>query len=97
MMQFAGYECIVRMERYRDGSPCIRLISAIGEPLGTATVCVAGRKAPDGYGFIKDYGENAGMLDALIAAHLVADTGYRVPVGHAEACIVKLLVENIPK
>lgn len=41
---------------------------------------------------IKDYSENAGMMDALEAAGIAADTGRRMPTGFTEAKVARMLV-----
>jgi len=43
---------------------------------------------------IKNYSENVGVLDALIAAGIVQDTGVRLPIGYTYANLCELLVES---
>lgn len=64
----------VAFGRYQaDGAVAIRLVSPEGEPLATATVCLVeyGFTPPAAYVVIKNYSENEGMLDCLVAEGVV--------------------------
>lgn len=57
-----------------DDSLAITLDTAEDGPLATATVCLAGygiEPPREGHAYIKDYAENTGMSNALIAAGLI--------------------------
>lgn len=62
---------------------------------GTESIMVVAPMASDsyeeGYVFIKDYSENAGILKILVEEGIVEDTGVIKPVGYAALNIVKLL------
>lgn len=58
---------------YEDGSPAIQLFTN-GEPLATATVCLAGYRIQPPEGdrvYLKDWSENAGLPAALMGLGLV--------------------------
>ena len=96
-VEFAGYECLAYETTYPSaagGATAIYLVdTADGEPVATATVNVEGvsEKLPASEVLIKDYSENEGMMDALIAAGLVRDTGRRVPTGYVTVPVARLL------
>ncbi len=48
-------------------------------------------RPPEGHIWIKDWNENAGILPALVEAHVVEDTGRRERVGYEQAALCKLL------
>lgn len=52
----------------------------ISEPQITASVCIPESTQLPGEIFIKDYSENEGILDALIKAGILVDTGKRIKV-----------------
>jgi hypothetical protein len=83
--------------RYADGSTALRLLSDIGEPLSTPTVCMVDYEAKpeEGNVFVKDWAENEGMLHALQNAGIVGPTIREIPAG-PYGCIAyecKLLAE----
>jgi hypothetical protein len=65
-----------------------------GGPIATATVCLVayGLTPPAEHCYIKDYSENAGMLDALVNARIVSFTGTNVSVGYAHAHLCRVLI-----
>jgi len=85
-MTFGEWECLVVFRRYHDGNPAILLIDANDyQPVATATVN-ADIPPPDGTVFVKDWSENEGMLEALIAANVIhpEPVGF-VPLGFVTA------------
>lgn len=54
---------------YADQSLAIKIVSPEGEPLFTATVCIAeyGFTPGKGYVVIKNYSENEGVLESMVA------------------------------
>ena len=57
--------------RYPNGNTGIQLfVAETGEPMATATVNL-GKKLPKDQAYIKDYSENAGMLEVLKEAGIV--------------------------
>ncbi len=94
-VRFGPYECVAYETRYPyGGAKAIFLIDARdGEPVATATVNVEGvsETLPESEVLIKDYSENEGMLDALVEAGLVEDTGRRVRTGYVTVPVARLL------
>jgi len=91
---FLGELCSVVFERHSDGSTCIQLFCEDGEPMCRATVFVGGFPQSPGYVLVKNWSENAGILDVLVKAGIVEDTGMSVPTGYVRANICKLLVAH---
>ena len=65
MIKFAGYQCLPQYGRYPNGRLSIRLIDLYERyPVATATLNVDA-PLPNRCAYIKDYSENAGMVDVL--------------------------------
>lgn len=93
-LNFIGYECQVKVSRYAHGlTPCLSLVDAEGMPIATATINVPNLQLPADYVVIKNYSENEGILEALIAAEIVHPTGQTVPIGHCIGYICQLAPE----
>ena len=98
-VKFGPYECVAyetRYPRHAGGARAIYLVDAAdGEPVATATVNVEGvsEVLPETEVLIKNYSENEGMLNALVEARLVEDTGRRVPTGYVTVPVVRLLYD----
>lgn len=84
-VNFLEWRCHAVMERYADGGGLsLRLIDAEDQSsIARATVNLHDQESSDDEVFIKNYSENAGVLDALIAADLLTDTGRTVRSEHA--------------
>ena len=90
-LQFQQWQCTVCFSRYQNGRLRIDLTSATdGTPIATATVNVPTVALADDQVAIKDYGENAGLLDALVQANVVVDTGGWVSTGYTELAVCRL-------
>lgn len=86
---FLGTPCVVRKEGYANGGTCLRLSDRVtGEPVATATSWIPGL-APDEVA-VKDYRENAGMLDALLAAGVVMPPHRTAPAGAVSFQVCRL-------
>jgi hypothetical protein len=93
-VRFCSEDCLLFKEKYQDnGRTALQLrVKKTGEPMGTATVNIANVSlAPDEV-LIKDYSENEGMLDALIAAKVVERTGRKATSGFTAVDVCRLLV-----
>jgi len=92
---FLGYNCRIRFSQYTNNNrTAIMLeIADTGEPMATATVNIPEYRLGPGEVIIKDYSENEGMLNALVEAKIVADTGKRMPTGFVECPVCRLLVQ----
>jgi hypothetical protein len=85
-IRWAGKSCAADFPRYNNGRIGIILLHK-GEDWAVASVNLVAERMEDDEVAIKDYSENEGMLDALIAAgvvqapHRFADSGYvRIPI-----------------
>lgn len=68
-IQFSAWQCFVMRKKYFNGNLAIELYDNEG-PVASATVNFA-EGLPQNVAYIKDYGENVGMLDALKKAGIV--------------------------
>lgn len=89
-----GVECVVSAGCYGSGgATALQLVEkSTGAPYATATVNVPGAALAADEVLVKDYSENEGMLEALVRAGVVEDTGRRVGIGYVEAVVARLLV-----
>lgn len=93
-VKFLDYECDVVFERYFTGNTAMRL-DCNGERIAMCTLNLPEiDQLEEGEVFIKNYSENEGMLDALINAGVVEDTGrkvqYNYPTHDIDFPIVKI-------
>ena len=85
------WECKVVMERYEQGGMALRLIDATDhDPIYRATSNLLDQQPGEQEVFIKNYAENEGVLEALMDAGLVSDTGKVVETGHAALNIARM-------
>lgn len=88
-----GTDCDLYAGRYYTGGVALQLVErSTGEPWATATVNLpdeADRLGP-GEVFIKDYSENAGMMDTLVLAGVVTRAGRYVRSGYVDIEIAQL-------
>ena len=91
-VRFLGEACDIEFKTYPNGRTAIQLWCEEG-PMGTATVNIPEYPVPENHVLIKDWSENRGMLQALIDAGVVKDTGIVVPSGYVEANLAELLVQ----
>jgi len=84
-IQHNGYTLNLNVAKYGNGQTSIRLIDAEdGMPYATATVSVQETLASNEVA-IKNYSENTGILESLIAADIVEN-----PHRHAESGFVSI-------
>ena len=92
-IQALGYACTLQWARYGNGRAALRLVDAeTGEPLATASVNVPDEALADDEMCVKDYAENAGLLDDLVRAGIVEATGRFVSAGYVTIPIAKIRV-----
>lgn len=95
-VQFGGFDCDVYRTSYpAGGATALYLTDRLdGGHVATATVNVPEANQELGIGaiLVKDWSENSGMMDALEAAGIAADTGRRVPTGYTEAKVGRMLL-----
>lgn len=92
---FLGEKCFIEKLEYDNGRVALRLYTVtegFKEPMGTATVNIPEAKLERDETLIKDWSENKGMLQALIEAGIVEDTGLTYRTGYVCANICKLLI-----
>jgi hypothetical protein len=91
MVRVFDVECYLEFARYPNGRRAIRLVdSRDDEEYAVATVNVITASLPPGHVAIKDYSENVGILEALVEAGVVTDTGVKVSTGFVSVPVVAL-------
>ena len=90
-MRYKDWDCNVQVTRYANGQAALVFIDREdGELIAKASTIVSIELKEDETA-IKVWTENEGMLEALVSAGVVEDTGVRVQCGWSEAPIVKIL------
>jgi hypothetical protein len=78
------------LKRYNNGQTCIQLIdTADGFPFATATVAVENDLLKEEEVAIKDYSENEGVLDTLLAHNIVEEPHAFIQSGFVKIPICK--------
>lgn len=91
-VNFSGFECVVKKAQYGNGRTALRLIDVEdGSPVAVATVNLPDVELEADEVLIKTYSENAGMLETLIDAGVIEDTGKNVQSGYVVLPVCKLL------
>jgi len=95
-VQFLGQECRVEMSRYTDElqRDAILLRCPDGEPMAVATVNIPEAMLQEGEVWIKNWSENEGIYEALMAAGIIGEAVGSYPAGHARALRCPLLIDN---
>jgi hypothetical protein len=97
VMRFKTWLCKAVLETYSNGRPAIALFdSENGSPIACATVNVPEVPLSSDEIIVKDYSENTGMLEALVAAGIVNVTDKTVPIGFAVGHVCKLASVDVP-
>ena len=85
----------IRIEKYRSGGICLRLISETephrGESAAVATVNIPDAPAPEGHAWMKGWSENEGIPEALEAAGVIKLLPTFQPTGFARAQLAQIL------
>ncbi len=88
------YQVRPRLDQYQGGQPCLSFVDAVdGSLILKATVNLPEYPLPEGWAFIKNWSENEGVLDWLLATGMVSLVrGQRenIPTGNAMATVVVL-------
>ena len=92
---FMGWKCNVMFSQYaNNGRTAIQLFDAEDDgPVAKATVNIPEVPLEPNEVLIKDYAENAGILDVLVEAGIVRETDKFVPYAHIVADVCVLLVD----
>lgn len=92
-IHFLNEDCTLAKGRYAaTNGVSLQLMCEDGSLMAVATICLSGVTLEEGEVIVKDYSENSGMLDALVKAGVVVDTGRRVASGFINAPVCKLLI-----
>ncbi len=90
-VNFIGYACDVKKGVYTTGQTALILNDCkTGERVAVATACIDG--VPEGLTAIKDYAENEGIFNTLIAANIIEDTGAAIRSGFCVFPLVRVLI-----
>lgn len=94
MVKFFGHDCTVRFVTYNNPVNLgIELLTEDGDRMAMATVnSTVFPREMVGYALIKNWSENEGILEALVDAGIVRDTGKKISMGLVYANIVEVLV-----
>jgi hypothetical protein len=88
---FGEYELTSHIGKYANGQTRIQLYDTIdGMPYATATTAVENGLLKEGEVAIKDWSENAGILDSLINADIVEEPHAFIQSGYVKVPICKL-------
>jgi hypothetical protein len=80
---FLDTPCEIQLGEYPNGRLAISLIiSETGKPMARATVNLPNEYLPSDHVFIKEYSENEGMTQALLAANIIEYNAGVTIVGH---------------
>ena len=92
---FLGYECIVTFGKYRENDRVAIQLMDIedGGLVATASVNLVNEPLKENEVAIKNYGENEGMLIALVKAGIVSSPKRFTKSGYVSIPICELLVE----
>ena len=82
----------LKFGKYPNGSTAMALHDEHGARVVTPTVALD-QLPPDGYVLIKDWSENDGMFDALLAAGVIGPIYDIIPTGFVQAYVCELLLE----
>lgn len=97
-VKFKNWLCTITKSKYMNNDRIALLLRDVktGEQIATATVNVVDYSLSDHlektHTFIKDYGENQGILKSLVEQGIVKDTGVKWPTGYVEANLVEVLI-----
>ena len=86
------WDVILHIKRYGNNRIAIECLDVVdGSPVAVATINLPDQPLKDNEIFIKDYSENSGMLDSLMAAGIVSAPIEMVKSGFVEIPKCKLL------
>jgi hypothetical protein len=80
----------VQWRRYPNGRVALQLVDEEG-PMAVATVNVPEADLGPDEVCIKDYAENAGVLDLLVLMGVVEPTGRHIPIGFVDVPVARLV------
>jgi hypothetical protein len=91
-INFQGFECRIEMGQYSNGRTAMELVE-IGteEPVLVATVNIPFEALMKDEVIIKNYSENEGILEVLIAANVISEPIRYASTGWTSSPVCKLL------
>ena len=85
---------VLKWGQYSNGRLALQFILAeTGEPMAVATVNLPDEPLADGETFIKSYGENEGMVEALADLRMIERTGRFVASGFVAIEVCRWLIQ----
>ena len=88
---FKGNKLYLTEGKYYNGRTAWILVDSNGDRYAVATVNISEADVPEGHVLIKNWSENEGMLEALVDAGIVKDTGSTISSGFVKANICEVL------
>ncbi len=92
-VMFYGFLCSLTWGEYAHPRNTRLQLWSVNGPMATASIN-PDVQLPDGYIAIKNYRENTGVLEALLEAGVIEDTGKRVQAGYELAHLCHILVRE---
>lgn len=96
---FRTWDCRLDIKRYSNGRPALLLRDSLtGEPVAVCTVNVPEAALDRDEIIIKDYAENDGVLNTLVAADLVFLPHRFVTIGHGiqvPVCQITTILQHL--
>jgi hypothetical protein len=86
-----GEELIMELHHFNNGRIALLLVDDYGEPYTKININIPEMPLDDDEIVVKNYGENKGILEQLIAQGIVTDTGKRVQTGYVKSPVCKLV------
>jgi hypothetical protein len=91
-MEMYGEKLVAKKETYQDnGRIAIQIVTEMGTPWFMATINLPEIPLLPDEVIIKNYSENEGILDELLKAGIVEETGVFVQVGYNTCPICKII------
>jgi len=95
-VDFAGFKCYVEFWQYENGRHAIDLMEVgTGEPVATATTNLPHWELEKDEMFIKNYSENAGILDALASIGVISQPIAFITTPYVKIPKVKFLLQKL--
>ncbi len=91
-IKFLGYNCNVEFGEYSNGRVAIEIIiKKTGEPMTVASLNLIHHHLEVDEVAIKNYSENEGVLEALIAANIISQPVRFISTGFIQAPVCKII------
>ena len=91
-IQFLDFNCEIIKGKYAKGQNSLQLIDVEdGGPVATASVCLPDQPQQENQVFIKNYSENAGIMETLMLQGIISGPQAVIPGGHVNFTVHELL------